>query len=420
MLAELLKEGYSVESVFPAPPEVVLPHGNANGTPWSVTNFEHETTAPQLSLIDATALSINTVYAQVVARIGAANLDAMAEALGISPSELPGAYPSQVLGTADVSPLEMAAAYATFADGGVYHAPLLITKVTTATGSPCPCRSRRSSRVVLTPAEAAMETYVLQQVVLWGTGTAAGDVGSPVAGKTGTTEHSSDAWFIGYTPHLTTAVWMGYASEQPAHGQLPRAHQRAGRHHPGPAVAQLHGGRPGVRTALDRDTSRWCTPFGGQTLTPPEVGSTVLFPEGLGHDHHRPPTTTIDATTSAPTTAPPRAAPCPRPDRLPTSTVPPDHRAGDHSHRHHPGASSPPPRPRHRPGGPGAAVPTGRPDRHVGAGTGSDRDAPRPAPPRPGGRRGTPPAADPRPRRRASGAIRRIIGPPAAATCGHA
>ena len=60
----------------------------------------------------------------------------MAEALGISPSELPGAYPSQVLGTADVSPLEMAAAYATFADGGVYHAPLLITKVTTANGTP--------------------------------------------------------------------------------------------------------------------------------------------------------------------------------------------------------------------------------------------------------------------------------------------
>ena len=59
----------------------------------------------------------------------------MAEALGISPSELPGAYPSQVLGTADVSPLEMAAAYATFADGGVYHSPLLITKVTTANGT---------------------------------------------------------------------------------------------------------------------------------------------------------------------------------------------------------------------------------------------------------------------------------------------
>ena len=82
-----------------------------------------------MSLVDATALSVNTVYAQVVARIGATKLDSMAEAMGIRPAELKGAYPSQVLGTADVSPLEMAAAYSTLADGGVYHTPLLITKV---------------------------------------------------------------------------------------------------------------------------------------------------------------------------------------------------------------------------------------------------------------------------------------------------
>src|SRR6202035_536453 len=60
MLAEAIRKGYSVNSVFPAPPEVVLPHGNANGAPWSVTNFEHETVQPTMSLIDATALSVNT------------------------------------------------------------------------------------------------------------------------------------------------------------------------------------------------------------------------------------------------------------------------------------------------------------------------------------------------------------------------
>src|ERR1700730_12602716 len=64
----------------------------------------------------------------------------------------------------------------------------------------------------MTATQAAVESYVLQQVVLRGTGAAAGNVGAPVAGKTGTTEHSSDAWFIGYTPNLTTAVWMGYAA----------------------------------------------------------------------------------------------------------------------------------------------------------------------------------------------------------------
>jgi penicillin-binding protein 1A len=305
MLAELLKAGYSVESVFPAPPEVVLPAGNANGTPWSVTNFEHETTAPQLTLIDATALSINTVYAQVVARIGAANLDAMAEALGISPSELPAAYPSQVLGTADVSPLEMAAAYATFADGGVYHAPLLITKVSTAKGRPLPLPVSPVSRVVLSPAEAAVETYVLQQVVLWGTGVDAGDVGSPVAGKTGTTERSSDAWFIGYTPHLTTAVWMGYASDSKPMVNFRGLTSVQGGTIPAALWHNYMAAALASEPALE-GTFPLVYSFPGQTLTPPEIGSAVLFPEGLGTTTTTlPPTTTTIPTpsTSVPVTA---------------------------------------------------------------------------------------------------------------------
>jgi penicillin-binding protein 1A len=212
MLAYLIKAGYSVQSVLPAPPQYVVPKGNANGTPWQVTNYEHESVAPHMNVIDATALSVNTVFAQLVDHLGASHLDATAEALGIDKAELPGAYPSQVLGTADVSPLEMAAAYATFAAGGVYHQPVLITSVTRANGTsmswPRPPKPRR----VMDPNQAAVESYVLQQVVARGTGTAAGGVGSPVAGKTGTTENAGDAWFIGYTPNLTTALWMGYAN----------------------------------------------------------------------------------------------------------------------------------------------------------------------------------------------------------------
>lgn len=211
MLAEVLTEGYTAQSVFQAPPQLVIPHGNAGGAPWVVTNFEGETPAPQLSLVDATAHSINTVYAQVVEKIGAQNLDSMAISLGIRPSEMAGAYLSQVLGTAEVSPLEMAAAYATFADGGVYHQPLLITKVTKGDGTALALPIQPQSRVVLSPSVAAQLDLALQQVVLKGTGTAAGGVASEVAGKTGTTEHSSDAWFIGFTPKLSTAVWMGYA-----------------------------------------------------------------------------------------------------------------------------------------------------------------------------------------------------------------
>jgi penicillin-binding protein 1A len=213
MLAEVLKEGYTPSSTFPAPGEVIVPHGNADGSPWAVTNFEGEASSTDLTLVDATAQSVNTVFAQVVERIGPQNLDAMAEACGISPSELNGAYPSQVLGSADVSPLEMAAAYGTFANGGVYNAPILFTKVTTPDGKSLPLPKRVTGRQVLSPQIDAEMTKILQQVVIGanGTGGAAGDVGAPVAGKTGTTDNSANAWFIGYTPHITTAVWMGYA-----------------------------------------------------------------------------------------------------------------------------------------------------------------------------------------------------------------
>jgi len=168
MLAELIKEGYSVQSVFPAPPQVVVPGGTAGGAPWVVTNYEHEAVAPEMNVVAATALSVNTVYAQLVSRLGPDHLDSMAKALGIRPAEIPHPYPSQVLGTAAVSPLEMAAAYATFADGGVYHSPILVTGVTTSTGQALSLPVTPTSRRVLSAAEAALESYVLQQMVNWG------------------------------------------------------------------------------------------------------------------------------------------------------------------------------------------------------------------------------------------------------------
>jgi penicillin-binding protein 1A len=330
MLAYLLKQDYSPSSVFPAPPEVVLPHGNANGTPWAVTNFEHESTAPTMSLVDATADSINTVYAQVVDRLGAANLDATAEQMGIKPSELPAAYPSQVLGTADVSPLEMAAAYATFADNGVYHAPLLITRVTTADGTALPLPVQPESRVVMTPTQDAQETYVLQQVVLRGTGTAAGNVGSPVAGKTGTTDNSTDAWFIGYTPKLTTAVWMGYAS-----GSKPMLNFRGFSSIQGGTVPAVlwHNYMQAVLSSYPAYQGQFPAvySFNGATLTPP-APSTLEFPEGMGTTTTTAPPTTTTTTTVPPsttttsvpssTTTVPHTAPTTTPTSTPATTGP--------------------------------------------------------------------------------------------------
>ena len=142
--------------------------------------------------------------------------------------------------------------------------------------------------------------------MLRGTGGSAGDVGSPVAGKTGTTEHSSDAWFIGYTPKLTTAVWMGYAAERGSHGQLPRPHQRPGRHDTGAALAQLHVTGAGHRPAVHRVVPARVL-LVGQILTPPGPES-VQFPLGLG-------TTT--------TTAPPVTSTLPTPTTTPSPTTTP-------------------------------------------------------------------------------------------------
>jgi penicillin-binding protein 1A len=301
MLAYLIKAGYSVESVFPAPPEVVFPHGNTGGTPWQVTNFAHETVAPTLSLIDATALSVNTVYSQVVDALGADKLDQMAENLGIRPAELHGVL-SEVLGTADVSPLEMAAAYATFANQGVYHAPLLITRVTTASGKVLPLPVQPETRVVLSSDQATVLNYVLQQVVLWGTGEAAGGLGTPVAGKTGTTENSTDGWFIGYTPHLTTAVWMGYASASRSMDGFRGINNLTG----GTIPAELWHDYMSAALVSDPQYTGDFPPaynLNGLTLSPPPA-STLLFPLGLG--------TTTTTTTTPPTTVPSTSTTGPR------------------------------------------------------------------------------------------------------------
>jgi penicillin-binding protein 1A len=303
LLAELLKLGYSPYSVFPAPPAVEIPHGNANGTPYTVTNFEKEATAPTMDIVDATANSINTVYVQVADRIGPANLDAMAAALGIQPRELTGNL-SEVLGTDDVSPLEMAGAYATFADGGVYHTPLLITRVTDSAGHSLPLPVAPSARSVLTSRQAAAVTYILEQVVLRGTGTAAGGVGSEVAGKTGTTDNSANAWFVGYTPSLTTAMWMGYTRTF-----RPMVYFRGLKSVQGGTVpAQIWHDYMAAAIAAE---PQWAGTFppvyyiGGLTLTPPPAGA-VLYPEGLGTT-----TTTTTTTTTVPkstTTAPPKTS----------------------------------------------------------------------------------------------------------------
>ena len=209
LLAETVKEGYSVRSSFPGPPTVVLKGQGEKGLDYQVNNFGGEDGGSSTTLIDATAQSVNTVYAQLEQAIGPAKLVQMAKDLGLDPNDV-GLSPnaSLVLGTAQVSVLEMAAAYATFARGGMYISPSVITKVTTADGTPLPWQGP-PPRPILTRAQTDQVVYCLQQVVQRGTATGA-SFGVPVAGKTGTTSSNTDAWFIGFTPKLTAAVWMGY------------------------------------------------------------------------------------------------------------------------------------------------------------------------------------------------------------------
>ncbi len=213
VLAAAVREGISIETKFPAPQEVVIPGANVDGTDWTVSNFDDASWESDVDLRTATANSINTVYAQLVTdeRVGAERVAEIAKDLGIkSPLD---AYPALALGTEEVSPLEMADAYLTFARGGTRVGPEFISKVTDASGQVLFESSTDPTRVLSTD-EAAIINQALRAVVDEGSGVKAKlDDGRQVAGKTGTTQNARDAWFVGYTPKncCVVAVWMGYA-----------------------------------------------------------------------------------------------------------------------------------------------------------------------------------------------------------------
>jgi penicillin-binding protein 1A len=221
VLATAITQDISLNSKFNAPASMTFPdvQGEKPGEPWKVGNYGG-TEQGVLDLVDATRVSSNTAYAQLMIEVGPENVARLANRLGVS-AKLP-PVESLVLGSGDVSPLDMAVGYSTFANRGVRNDPILITKVeqvdedgrTRVIHQAVPSGDR-----VLTEAEADLVTYCLQEVVKGGTGESA-SFGKPAAGKTGTTQSNKDAWFVGYTPKLTAAVWLGYADPGPD-GQVP-------------------------------------------------------------------------------------------------------------------------------------------------------------------------------------------------------
>ena len=175
--------------------------------PWKVQTYD-QSYGGSMNLVRATLRSDNTVYAQLDLDLGPKSVAETAKAMGIT-TKLDG-YPAEGLGglTRGVSPLEMANAYATLASGGMRNKPIAILRVRFPDGDvEEPGKPKRER--VLSDAQAYEVTKILKQNVTSGTGTGA-NIGCPSAGKTGTTDNFNDAWYDGYTPHLATAVWVGY------------------------------------------------------------------------------------------------------------------------------------------------------------------------------------------------------------------
>ena len=205
-LLAALKQGYSVYDTVDSESPCAINFPGDDSLLTSPINNDSGPGGGPVTLVNATAQSINCAYIRLAHEVGLNSVISMAHQLGISES-LP-AYPSMVIGAIAVHPIEMAAAYASVADGGVYHAPSFINHIVDRTGATIYTGASPGHRVV--SAQVATEAEVaLQAVVEYGTGAAAALYDRPVAGKTGTTTHSVDAWFNGFTPQMETTVWMG-------------------------------------------------------------------------------------------------------------------------------------------------------------------------------------------------------------------
>ncbi|MDH6214705.1 transglycosylase domain-containing protein [Streptomyces pseudovenezuelae] len=184
--------------------------------PAKLTNEDESEHGPY-SMKEATAKSVNTYYVQLISDIGICPVIDMAKKMGVARANggKIDQAPSIALGTQEMSPLTMANAYATFASRGMYCTPVAIESITQTVGD-----QKKSLQVPKSTCSRAMSettadtvSTLLKGVVEDGTGTQAGLSSRPSAGKTGTTDSRYAAWFVGYTPNMAAAVWVG----DPAH-----------------------------------------------------------------------------------------------------------------------------------------------------------------------------------------------------------
>ena len=179
---------------------------------WKPENYSRRYRG-QVTLQTALADSLNSVAAQLAEMVTPRAVAATARRLGIVSPLME--TPSIALGTSEVTPLELTAAYVPFSNGGRGVIPYAIKRITTAKGKVLYERNGTGPGQVIDPLYVGMMNSMLSQTVIDGTGTAARIAGWPSAGKTGTSQDFRDAWFIGYTGALTAGVWFGNDDNKP-------------------------------------------------------------------------------------------------------------------------------------------------------------------------------------------------------------
>jgi len=199
-----LEQGYEEDTILrDAPVSFTNPY---TGVVWSPKNYRNEYHG-DVTMRKALELSLNTATVRLLEKVGVENVIDMAKQLHINSKFEPNL--SLALGTTEVVPIELAAAYATFARSGNYMPPVAIKTIATIDGEE-KYHEEALEEPIVTPEVAYALVDIMKGVIQRGTARAASKMPYYLAGKTGTTDDYRDAWFIGFSPNLLCAVWVGY------------------------------------------------------------------------------------------------------------------------------------------------------------------------------------------------------------------
>ncbi|HEV3475703.1 MAG TPA: penicillin-binding protein [Actinomycetota bacterium] len=211
-LVAALENGIPPWETYPAPSSLLMdewPCGTPE-SPWDVENYEGAGYGGSVSVEQGLINSVNVVYAQIIRDVNPRRVVETAHRMGIRSPLRP--YCSAVLGANEVNTLEMASAFGTIANEGTHVEPTAIVRIEDSEGEVV-FEAEPRTRQALSEAVAGTAARIMQRVITEGTGTAA-DIDRPAAGKTGTAQEWRDAWFIGFVPQLSAAVWVGYPEGQ--------------------------------------------------------------------------------------------------------------------------------------------------------------------------------------------------------------